>query len=300
VVGRLALAGHRAAMRSSSSMSQRPPGPPPPGPPPAGPVAVPGSPPAGPVAVPGPPPAGEPAAGVPYTLPAVAGILEFLTRLGDLQGYIAANGPGRPNDGIGCFNALYRRVTERVRDGLGAGAFRDPRFVTELDVIFGNRYLDALRAGHDRPGAAPLPWRVLLERRADQNLAPLQFAAAGVNAHIDYDLAAAVVATWRRIGGGPDDPAQHASYQQIDRIFAEEMDGLRHVFESSAEAAIDRGRVAGFLDFLGDWTVDLTRDIAWGHACRMWALRHLGGQSEYLEALALTAGAVGRTLLVAW
>jgi hypothetical protein len=265
-------------------MSQRPPSPPP---------AVAGPPPDG-------PPAGEPAAVVPYTLPAVAHIAEFLARLGDLQGYIAANGPGKPNDGIGCFNALYLRVTERVRDGIGAGAFRDPRFVTELDVSFGNRYLDALRAGHDRPGSAPLPWRVLLERRADQNLARLQFAAAGVNAHIDYDLAAAVVATWRRIGGGPDDPAQHASYQQIDRIFAEEMDGLRHAFESSGEAAIDRGRAASFLDFLGDWTVDITRDIAWGHAARMWALRHLGGESEYLAALALTAGAVGRTLLVPW
>ena len=41
----------------------------------------------------------------------------------------------------------------------------------------------------------PAPWRVLFERRTGQ-IAGVQFAAAGINAHINFDLPFALVATW--------------------------------------------------------------------------------------------------------
>src|SRR5262245_42369321 len=46
---------------------------------------------------------------------------------------------------LGYFPALYRKVTAGVRDGIQQGAFDDGRRMERLDVIFANRYLEALR-----------------------------------------------------------------------------------------------------------------------------------------------------------
>jgi hypothetical protein len=239
----------------------------------------------------------------PYTLPPASSIPEVIQRLEDIQTYIGANGPGHPLDGIGCFSTLYTTITQRVLDGVNAQMFKDNAFMTTLDIAFANRYLDALRSSVIAPGSEPRPWSVLIDARADQNIAGLQFAAAGVNAHIDYDLSAALVTAWAETGGpadqnGPGSADQHLTYQQIDQIFAEEMDALRHEFETSGEAGLDQGFVARLLDLFGDWTVDLTRDVAWGQASRMWALRKFHLDGPYLDGLAVTAGLAGQVILV--
>jgi uncharacterized protein DUF5995 len=105
-----------------------------------------------------------------------------------------------------------------------------------LDVAFANRYLDALRADTTLPGSTAAPWNVLLERRGDQKLEKLQFAAAGVNAHIDYDLAPAVVTTWEILGtGDPSSVDQRSTYRQISAIFASETEKPRKKFETAWE-----------------------------------------------------------------
>ena len=43
--------------------------------------------------------------------------------------------------------------------------------------------------------AMPTAWQPLFERRADPGIEPIQFALAGMNAHINHDLPLAVVAT---------------------------------------------------------------------------------------------------------
>src|SRR5258708_4791702 len=96
-------------------------------------------------------------AGNPYLLPSVTTIPEVIDRLTDIQAYIAANGPGRPDDGIGCFNTLYTVITKQVLLGVQNGAFQDGPFMTALDVAFANRYFDALRADALAPGSAPRP-----------------------------------------------------------------------------------------------------------------------------------------------
>src|SRR5512143_2170317 len=47
---------------------------------------------------------------------------------------------------LGYFAMLYRDVTVRVRDGIAAGRFEDGPRMEQLDVVFANRYLDALHA----------------------------------------------------------------------------------------------------------------------------------------------------------
>jgi Family of unknown function (DUF5995) len=148
--------------------------------------------------------------GTQYKLGPVTTIPEVLTRLAVIREYIGANGPGNPVDGIGCFNELYALITQDVLNGMGTNIHKDDAFMGALDVAFANRYLDALRADATLPGSAAAPWNVLLERRGDQKLEKLQFAAAGVNAHIDYDLTPAVVTTWEILGTGARPPSTSA------------------------------------------------------------------------------------------
>lgn len=231
----------------------------------------------------------------PYQQGRVSDIPGVIQRLAEIGEFIKVNGPGHP-DGIWCFNNLYADITAKVLAGVNNRDYPDNGFMASLDVAFANRYLDALRQEDAQQGGAPAPWRLLIDRRREP-LAQIQFAAAGVNAHIDFDLAAAVVEVWLEGGGGPHDGEQHNTYQQIDGVFAGEMSKLRHEFEHSKLGGFDRGKVDRFLNFISDWTVNLTRDLAWGNAARMWALRHLGADRAYMEVLAVSAAIIGEGLL---
>ncbi len=63
-------------------------------------------------------------------------------------------GWARDNQGrLGYFAALYRKVTVKVKEGIADGFFKDAMRMERLDVIFANRYLEALRAISRRSGA---------------------------------------------------------------------------------------------------------------------------------------------------
>ena len=93
------------------------------------------------------------------------------------------------SDGVWWFNHLYMRVTLSVREAMsGSSAFGDATFLERLDVVFANLYFDALAADKATPGTAPHAWRPLLSSRTTAHVHPLQFALAGMNAHINRDL----------------------------------------------------------------------------------------------------------------
>ncbi|MEU6235388.1 DUF5995 family protein, partial [Kitasatospora sp. NPDC047058] len=124
-----------------------------------------------------------------------------------------------PADGVAVFNRMYLTVTEAVRDRLSGGPpyFADPAAMAELDVVFAGRYLlavDAAAAGYRPPDC----WRPLFELRAHPGVHPLQFALAGMNAHILHDLPLAVVDTCRRLGRPPERLA--GDYHRINGLLA--------------------------------------------------------------------------------
>src|SRR5579859_3235407 len=83
-------------------------------------------------------------------------------------------------DGVACFNRMYRLVIESVQAHVAAGFFGDPAWMGRLDIVFANLYLSAAQGGSSTP---PRAWSALLDRRADPQVVPLQFALAGMNAH---------------------------------------------------------------------------------------------------------------------
>jgi Family of unknown function (DUF5995) len=100
---------------------------------------------------------------------------------------------------------------------LGAGFFADPAFMTQLDVTFANLYFTAVDdAGN--PPAVPLAWRPLIEQRAQRGIEPVQFALAGMSAHINHDLPLAVTGTCAALATSPSAGAHQADYQKVDQL----------------------------------------------------------------------------------
>ena len=126
------------------------------------------------------------------------------------------------DDGVRAFTALYRAVTEAVDERVRPGTFAEPRFTRWLDVVFANLYLRALKSHVLGPKRPPRAWAALFEARSRPGVAPIQFALAGMNAHINRDLPLALVETCRALDVVPTrDCQRHAEYRAIDPLLAE-------------------------------------------------------------------------------
>jgi hypothetical protein len=122
-------------------------------------------------------------------------------------------------DGLKWFNWLYLIVTKAVDLNIGANTFHNPAWLTQLDVVFAGLYFSAL-ADWLTPGeTAPKCWSTFFNARNDAKLARVQFALAGINAHIDHDLSEAIVETCRQFGITPvHQSPEYLDYTQVNNI----------------------------------------------------------------------------------
>jgi hypothetical protein len=123
-------------------------------------------------------------------------------------------------DGVSRFNRLYLEVTQAVDTGAQGAAFEDPAFLKALDVSFAGLYFNALAAAA-AGSALPRCWAPLFAARSDSHIAPIQFALAGMNAHINRDLPVGLVDTFAAIGVAPtEDGAQHGDFERVNALLA--------------------------------------------------------------------------------
>jgi Family of unknown function (DUF5995) len=244
----------------------------------------------------------------PGPLPPVTSIAEAITRME----LIDTTAP--PSDGVACFNRMYLEVTQEVDKDLGQQFFADPAFMTRFDVTFANLYFDAVdaAAGQSADAAAgqsadtdagesavPLAWRPLFERRGETGIEPIQFALAGMNAHINHDLPLAVVATCTDLATVPTAGTHLADYQKVDGLLDAAEQSVRQSFESAPELAIDR-HLRAVENLVCGWTINTARDLAWGNALLLWELRDDPlVRGLFLDNLAASAALASRLLLVA-
>ncbi|PKW06538.1 hypothetical protein SAMN05428944_6407 [Streptomyces sp. 1222.5] len=195
-------------------------------------------------------------------------------------------------DGVAVFNRVYLAVTEEVGRHLHGGRFGDPRAAIALDVRFAERYLaavDTVAAGR-RP---PACWRPLLQLRHHPGVRPLQFALAGINAHIGHDLALAVVDACRTLGC---EPAELED--EFDRV-GDLLVSLEERIREDLMPGPDLLQIADPLThLLGSWSLERARDATWAAARALWALRRCGDLAEeFTERLDAAVGFAGRMLL---
>ncbi|MET8682245.1 DUF5995 family protein [Streptomyces sp. NPDC004647] len=195
-------------------------------------------------------------------------------------------------DGVAVFNRVYLAVTEEIARRGSLGLFQDPSAASELGARFGLRYLtavDAAAAGR-RP---PACWRPLFQQRRHPGVRPLQFALAGINAHVGHDLALAVVDTCTGLGRGPE--ALERDFERVGDVLG----ALEERIREDLMPGPDLLDVADPLTHLaGTWSLERARDAAWAASRVLWGLRHTEElYGEFAERLDEGAGLVGRFLL---
>jgi hypothetical protein len=229
----------------------------------------------------------------------VVEVIDRLTEVRDCTGKLA------PEGGIAQFSDLYLTITQRIWDHIQTGGFfADGDYLARLDVIFANRYFDALRAwatGEHPPRA----WTLLFDCPDDGQITAVQLAGAGVNAHINLDLAVATVDTGRQMGDAElDTGTRRDDYSRVNDVFAERMETLlaRFVEQRAAADPAAADQPPDRLSALGRLMtriVAAARRFAWEDAQELWPLPRRSGAWEAKERqMDTVASLVGRGLLV--
>ena len=226
---------------------------------------------------------------IPETIPGVVRILQAID---------AACADG---DGLKWFNRLYLQVTQAVEARVNSGGFANSSWMAALDVRFARFYLDALRSSLSggSEGNAPGCWQAVFDQRNQTAVARIQFALAGMNAHINHDLPQAVLAVCQATAT----PPQHATPQYND------FTALNSTLGSLTEAAKVELNVrllgevlppvSNLENTLASWSLSAAREAAWNNAELLW---HLSDEpilsSAFLGTLDGLTAVASKTLLV--
>lgn len=201
-------------------------------------------------------------------------------------------------DGLKWFNRLYLQVTRGVRQAVAGPAFRDARFMSELDVVFANLYFSAIAAGEIDLARAPSAWRPVLRCRMQPGIARLQFALAGMNAHINRDLPQGIVDVFTSLGGDPTSaPLRRQDFDSVNELLERVEGEIKGDFSIGVIGAVDvlAGRVD---DVAAMWNVRVARHAAWTNAEVLWTLQRAPHvRTAFFETLDRSTGLAGRGLL---
>jgi hypothetical protein len=194
------------------------------------------------------------------------------TSIDDVLERMAAIDAALPQaDGVAYFNRMYWQVTRLVDAAVDASTFEAGEFLARLDVHFANLYFEAYAA--DLAGVPVSPaWAPLFQARARDRTHPIQFALAGMNAHISHDLPHAVVTTCAELDRAPvDDCPEHHDFTRTNEVLAEAQEVIKDWFSSGVIATVDRlgGRVD---DGLASFGIHLARAAAWQTSEVLWEL----------------------------
>lgn len=172
-------------------------------------------------------------------------------------------------DGLKWFNWLYLTVTQAVEERVNGGGFTDPQWLAELDVQFANLYFAALRAALTNAPCTDC-WQAMFAVRNNVQLARIQFALAGMNAHINHDLCLGVVATCQATNTVPQHGSpQYNDYTSINPV----LDAL--INEAKRELHVrllgdPLPPVSHLEDLIAAWNVSSAREAAWQNAEHLW------------------------------
>ena len=201
------------------------------------------------------------------------------------------------SDGLKWFNLLYMMVTQKVDSAPPQGGWEDSAWLTRLDVVFARFYFSAILNWLNNPAHVPSSWQALFEARYRPGIERIQFALAGMNAHINHDLALALVQTDTELNLGPGKTSpEHEDYEHVNGILEAVLPQALEFLATGilGELAQDTGHIGRLLAI---WNVRAARDLAWDFADHLRCLEGITRDSA-LAAQDQVTGVLGRSLLL--
>jgi Family of unknown function (DUF5995) len=199
-------------------------------------------------------------------------------------------------DGLKWFNRMYLMVTKEVDLNPPAGGWKDATWLLLLDVVFAGFYFRAVAGFLEGASTVPSSWSAMLSARYETGIDRIQFALAGMNAHINHDLSLALLATDAQMKIVPNYASpEHVDYEAVNGLLNTVMPAALQMLAVGVlgELAQDTGKIGRILAF---WDICRARDLAWDFA------DHLRGLDGGARQIALAAqdqmtGVLGRALL---
>ena len=201
-------------------------------------------------------------------------------------------------DGLKWFNWLYLQVTQAVEAQVAGGGFTDPAWLAQLDVQFANLYFSALKSSLSGQATSTC-WQVLFDSRNQGAIARIQFALAGINAHINHDLPEAIVSTCQVTGTTPDRGGTHYNdYTALNST----LDSLIESAKTTLNVRLlgeELPPISHLQDTIAAWSVSAARESAWQNAGHLWQLRTVPlFASSFMSVLDGFTTVIGKALLV--
>ena len=137
----------------------------------------------------------------------------------------------------------------------------------------------------------------MLSARFTAGIDRIQFALAGMNAHINHDLSLALLATDQEMNVEPAEGSpQHMDYEAVNGLLNTVMPSALEMLASGVLGGLaqDTGKVGRILAF---WDMCRARDLAWDFADHLRDLND-GARQVALAAQNQMTGALGRAILV--
>ena len=104
-----------------------------------------------------------------------------------------------------------------------------------------------------------------------------------MNAHINFDLARALVRTTQEFGGALD-AGRRADFQAVNRVLALTQPMVRHELLTGPFAALDHA-LGEHDDRVSMWGIEAAREFAWSTAQTLWAVRGTVVEGPFTEGL---------------
>jgi len=200
------------------------------------------------------------------------------------------------DDGLKWFNRLYMMVTEEVDLHPPAGGWKNAEWLILLDVVFAGFYFSAVAGYLNGDAATPSSWKAMLGARWQGGIDRIQFALAGMNAHINHDLALALLAADGQMTVAPGyGSPEHVDYEAVNGLLNTVMPSALEMLAKGClgQMAQDTGKAGRILAF---WNMCRARDMAWEFADHLRGL-HGGVKQVALGAQDQMTGALGRAIL---
>ncbi len=232
------------------------------------------------------------------TAPALVSVADVHAWLTTLEQQLLA-----ARDRRGVFVTAYLTITKAVAAQCDADGFRDVPWVRSYLVAFGTLYRDALHRDatarrSDAPAEirrVPKAWRVAFDAASARRGWVIQHLMLGVNAHINHDLALALLMA----GIDGDRATCYADHTAVNQVLERATLALKTEVSLKWAPLLERlDQAAGTLDDdVTVFSIAKARDHAWAMAVAMDATRGTPGEPLLRAALDEQAAVVARLIL---
>jgi len=164
------------------------------------------------------------------------------------------------NNALVYFPVLYKKVTQRIKDGIQNNEFENNARMEVLDVLFANRYIKAYHQYKEqkRPTES---WTHAFEATKNSKLLIMQHLLLGINAHINLDLGIAVAET---VGEHGDLIGFQNDFNKINEVLASMVDDVQDRIGKVSPLFYLLEKVGkGREDKVVSFSINIARDGAW-------------------------------------